>query len=422
MAPAAVKPTTMDRVVSVGRWFRSEFAEWVVGTWAQIIGWFIFLTIFFNFLEMDGFFSRGLGEGSGVNPDLFQHIGWMFRLFAAVFLTLATKFAAKDMKGQANKLKIIGAFATAIVILHAMGFGLKALHGKYANANSVAVVAETVTQSNDTVIATLTAQKQSILEVLAVQTAPLNDEITRLDTDGKRNEELANRQKQRRDELQNAAQTKIDAIDAQILAVTASAGEHQATTAKEVATAEPWPPLYVGLAQLFTWSEKPTDGAIYLCGVIFLMFWILLGDAICIFLPPALYALHLKDAKQRHVKLSPDVFKDLQEQADELARRKANLDEGVTKRTRGKKRKEDIAANRLAIADLREELARREEVQSQDETAPEPPADEPTEATNEDGEPEATLELTEADAAPESPEAPEAANEPEVDNPQDKAA
>jgi len=424
MAPAAARPTKMDHVVSVGRWFRTDFAEWVVGSWALILGWFIFLTIFFNFLEMDGYFSRGLGEGSGVNPDLFQHIGWMFRLFAAVFLTLATKFATKDMKGQANKMKVIGAFCTVIVILHAMGFGLKALHGKYANAASVAVVAETVTQSNDTVIATLTAQKKSILEVLAVQTAPLNAEISNLDTDGKRNEELANRQKQRRDDLQNAAQTKIDAIDAQILLTTASAGQHQAQSAKDAATAEPWPPLYVGLAQFFTWSEKPTDGAIYLAGVIFLMCWILLGDAICIFLPPALYALHLKDAKPKHVKLSPNVFADLQARADELDRRMANLDEGVDKalKTKGRKRRRAEAVR--MIEDQRQQAVHREEVETPVDDAPEQPEDEPTEAANEDDEPEAPLELTEADAAPEPTETQEDDIEPEpdADNQQDKAA
>lgn len=353
----------------VGRWLKNDLAEWFIGSWALLLGWFIFLTIFFNFLEMDGYFSRGLGEGSGVNPDLFMHIGWMFRLFAAVFLTLSTKFATKDMKGQAGKMKVIGTFCTIIVIAHAMGFGLKALHGKYANANAVGVVAESVTQSNEQIIATLTAQKDNIRADLARQTAPLEAEIRQYITDGKDNDALADDTRARRTELENNAQAKIDAIDGEILKVTTQSGTHEAQSAKDKATAEPWPPLFVGLAQLTSWSETPTDGQIFLAGVIFLMCWILLGDAICIFLPPALYALHLKDAKPRVVRVSPDVFADLQAQADELAKRKANLDEGVDKalKTKGRRRRRADAIK--MITDQRAEAAKTEEVEI---AAPEP--------------------------------------------------
>lgn len=67
------------------------------------------------------------------------------------------------------------------------------------------------------------------------------------------------------------------------------------------------------------------------------------------------------------VKVDPKVFKDLQEQADELARRKANLSEGAEKagKTKGKKKakEENIAANIKAIEDLRAEIVKREEVQ-----------------------------------------------------------
>ena len=395
-------PSRVDRVLT---WLRRDFAEWAVGSWALILGWFIFLTIFFNFLEMDGYFSRGLGEGSGVNPDLFMHIGWMFRVFAAVFLTLATKFATKGMDGQANKMKVIGAFCTIIVIAHAMGFGLKALHGKYANANAVSVVAETVTQSNADVIATLAGQKQSILDVLATQTATLDAEITRLDTDGKLNEELANTQKARRAELQDKAQEKIDVIDAEIVRITTAGGEHLAQTAKDVATAEPWPPLFVGLAQLTNMTEKPTDGQIFFAGVVFLMCWILLGDAICIFLPPALYALHLKDAKPRKVSLSPEAFADLHAKAEELDRRMANLDEGVDKALKTKGRKRRRAAAILQIEDQRAAAVKREEV-----------SDEAQEAAGEDFESDPADVADDDNRDPESPEAPEGdpAPEPEL--------
>jgi peptidoglycan hydrolase-like protein with peptidoglycan-binding domain len=62
------------------------------------------------------------------------------------------------------------------------------------------------------------------------------------------------------------------------------------------------------------------------------------------------------------IRVDPAVFKDLQEQADELARRKANLETGAEKAVKTKTKKKKVAAAQLAIEDLRAELARREEV------------------------------------------------------------
>lgn len=285
--------------LGAGKWARDEAAEWIVGSWALILGWCIVGVIFFSFLQMDGYFSRGLGEGSGVDPGLFQHIGWMFRLFAAIFLVFAVKLKSMGMESEARWVKILGVVGAIIVVAHAMGFGLKALEGKRANAVAVTEVAQTVTQSNDQIIATLNQQKQSILDTLKVQTDPLNAEISSLDKDGKRNEDLGIAQKERRNALQDAAQLKIDLIDAELLKVTSQSGQHKAESTKDIVTTEKWAPLFVGLAQLFTWNPEPDDWAIYLAGVLFLMFWILFGDSICIYMPHALYKMHLKDAQRK---------------------------------------------------------------------------------------------------------------------------
>ena len=359
MAPPPTGPTKWDRAASVGHWFKHDFAEWVVGSWAKIIAWAIVGIIFFSFLQMDGYFSRGLGEGSGVDPDLFMHIGWAFRLFAAVFLVLAVKFTVAGMKEESRKLKWLGTFCTIIVIAHAMGFGLKALEGKRTNAMAVSEVAATVTQSSEQVIVTLTAQKEAIRADLDKQTAPLKAEITQYIVDGKNNDDLANSTRARRTELEDKAQVKIDAIDAEILKVTTASGEHAAASTEKIVTTEKWAPLFVGLAQLFTWNPNPDDWAIYVAGVLFLMFWILLGDAICIFVPPALYKLHLKDAKPKDVRVSADVFADLQAQADELAKRKAKLGEGAEKGIKTKTKNKKV---RLAIEDMRAEIVKREEI------------------------------------------------------------
>lgn len=88
----------------------------------------------------------------------------------------------------------------------------------------------------------------------------------------------------------------------------------------------------------------------------------------------------------RRVMVDPSVFQDLQQAADELAQRKANLSEGAEKGVKKRSRNKRAQAERLAIADMREKLAEREEVLRQEEAAePEPEAgpDAPAEAAPE---------------------------------------
>src|SRR5262249_3611924 len=129
-------------------WMRRDFAEWFVGSWALIIGWTVFALIFCNFLIMDGTFSPGLGEGSAVNPDRFQQVGWAYRIFAALFMMLAMKLINMGQTRYAWAIRAIGCAITLIVILHATGFGLKALEGKRDGAESVVAVAEAKTETN----------------------------------------------------------------------------------------------------------------------------------------------------------------------------------------------------------------------------------------------------------------------------------
>lgn len=78
----------------------------------------------------------------------------------------------------------------------------------------------------------------------------------------------------------------------------------------------------------------------------------------------------------RRVMVDPSVFQDLQRDADELAQRKANLGEGQEKAKKTKSKKKRVEETRLAIADMREKLAEREEVLRQEEAAePEPEAE-----------------------------------------------
>jgi hypothetical protein len=430
MRPAKERPI-LNGVVSVGKWMRSEFAEWFVGSWALIIGWVIFTTIFFNFLLMDGIFSRGLGEGSGVNPDRFQQVGWMYRLFAAAFLMLATKLSLSGLGKHAWTVRIIGGFITLIVILHATGFGLKALEGKRGAATAIEEVAKVTDQANVDVLAQLRAQVAQIDADLKTAVAPINAEIFNLDTDRlAANDKRSDNLRERRTKLEDAALAEKAKLNASITTQITTGSTQKVTNTETVEKSEKWAPLFVGLGQLFTWNPQPTDWAIYVCAVLFLIFWVLVGDAIAIALPDALYRMHLQDAKNRKVNLSADAFADLLAQRDELQRRKANIDDGVDRALKTKTRKRNRAQTLKILEDQRAEAVKKDAAEQQaaeaevkkiddaiaelngedveEEDAPEPleefEADEPEQV--EDEQPE--LELTEQVDEPEADEAPEA--------------
>jgi hypothetical protein len=350
----------MKEMGGAARWLKNSFAEWFIGSWALILGWVIFLTIFFNFLLMDGTFSRGLGEGSGVNPDRFQQVGWMYRLFAAAFLVLATKLALSGLKAHANVVRSIGAIMTIIVVLHATGFGLKALEGKRGNATAIEQVAAVTTTANVDTLAQLKAQLAQIDADLKAAIEPINAEIINLDTDKlAANDKRSDGLRERRTRLEDAAFAEKQRLNTAITAQITTGSTQKVTDTKAVETSEKWAPLFVGLAQLFTWTQTPTDWAIYICAVLFIIFWVLVGDAIAIALPDALYRLHLADAKAPKVKLDADTFKSLREQAEELERRMANINAGTEKAVKTKGKKKKVAEAKKAIEDFRTELDRR---------------------------------------------------------------
>lgn len=294
-----MRAPTKAEWASAGRWVKDEAAEWVIGSWALILGWLIVGVIFFSFLQMDGYFSRGLGENSGVDPDLFMHIGWMFRLFAALFLVFTVKLKSLGMDHEAAWIKVIGVVVTLLVVAHALGFGLKALEGKRSNAVAVEQTADVAAKSNDQVIAELKEQKRGIQETRDNQLANLQSSIEKITGDGLDNDDLADEYRKDQKIERDNARAAIAEIDKRITDLTVSGGAAQTEATQEIATTEKWAPLFVGIAQLFTWNPNPDDWWIYVAGVLFLAFWIMVGDTICIFMPHALYKMHLADARRR---------------------------------------------------------------------------------------------------------------------------
>lgn len=125
---------------------------------------------------------------------------------------------------------------------------------------------------------------------------------------------------------------------------------------------------------------------------------------------------------RRRVVVDPDVFKDLQAQADELARRKANLGEGAEKAVKTKTRKKNREQSLKMIADQRAESVKREEIQKAVDAEAALDKDgefqEPEVEPQPEAEPELEIETTEAS----DPVEPIEAVNDDTDQPEEKAA
>ena len=279
------------------RWMRDHFASWFATSWLYLIMWGVVAVAFTVLLYIDGKFSRSLAPDS-VDPMSFQAMGWAYRFFAASFLMAAARCAIKGVKGG-WVFTTLGVFASLIVCLHAFGFGFEALSDRREQAMALRDVSGVQEQSITDQRAFLEARKGQIDADLAAAIEPLNAEIFNLDNDGKLNEDLTRQMRDRRTALQDQAAADKRAIDEQIMALVIGGANARAETIETEADAQPWHPLFVGMAQVgyglnATW--EPSDKRIYISAIIFIIFWVLLAESLVIFLPERIYVMHLHDA------------------------------------------------------------------------------------------------------------------------------
>lgn len=277
------------------RWMRDQFASWFATAWLYVILWAVVGLAFAVLLYIDAVFSRRLAPDS-INPLSFQGMGIAYRLFAASFLMAAARCAFKGIPGRWT-FRALGVFASIIVCLHAFGFGFEALDSRRDQAMAARAVAEIAETSNADVIAQLTEQKQQVENDTTAAVAVLDTEIRQYITDGRNNDDLADESRARRIQLQDDARAQKQELDAEILRLTLAGSDARSDAVAVVSGAEPWAPLFVGMAQLFSWTKAPSDWTIYLCAIGFIVFWVLLGESIVIFLPERIYLMHLRDAE-----------------------------------------------------------------------------------------------------------------------------
>jgi hypothetical protein len=300
--------TVWDRSLIAARWCRDKAAGFIASFWLYSILWTVVGIAFGVLLYIDGKFSRGLAEGlEEIDPVSFQAMGWAYRLFAVVFLMAAARCIYKGVKG-ALTFRLLGVFASVIVCLHAFGFGFQALSDRRDDAMATREVVQLQADNSAEQIALLTGQIDRIRADRDAQVSRLQASIDGIVNDGLNNDYLADAYRIDQTRVEDAASASIASLEAQITTLATSGNEARQSVTTTLAEAKPWPALYVGLAQLITWSKEPTDWAIYLCGVGFIVAWVLLAESLVIFLPERIYLMHLRDADRPHeVRYSDDI-------------------------------------------------------------------------------------------------------------------
>ncbi len=317
------------RAQIAARWTRDSFASLFVTSWLYIILWGVVAVAFSVLLYIDGKFSRSLAPAS-VDPLSFQAMGWAYRFFAAAFLMAAARCVFKAIPGRWT-FRLLGIFASVIVCLHAFGFGFEALSDRRDQAMAVREVAQIAESSNEDLIATLEARKSQIDADLTAAVEPLNAEIRQYITDGLNNDDLADDSRARRNAIQDQAAADKRAIDDQIMQLVMSGAETRTEAVNTVADAQPWHPLFVGMAQVTTWSKEPSDWSIYLNAIGFVIFWVLLAESLVIFLPERIYVMHMNDAEFAKDAARSEAAKkgwETRKSAEEAEREQLKIDDG----------------------------------------------------------------------------------------------
>lgn len=301
MTTETLQPTLWDRAAMAARWCRDKAAGFIASFWLYVILWTVVGIAFGVLLYIDGKFSRGLAEGlEEIDPLSFQAMGWAYRLFAAIFLMAAARCLYKEVKG-ALTFRLLGVFTSIIVFLHAFGFGFQALQDRRDDALAVREVVQIQADNSAEQIALLTGQIDRIRADRDAQVERLQVSINGILTDGLNNDHLADVYRADQTRVEDAASASIAALEGQITQLALTGNEARQSVTTTLAEAKPWPALYVGLAQLVTFSKEPSDWMIYLCGVGFIIAWVLLAEALVIFLPERIYLMHLRDADRPDV-------------------------------------------------------------------------------------------------------------------------
>lgn len=295
------------------RWMRDKFAGWLASVTVFSFLWIAVGVAVAVLFIWDGVWSRHQAPSS-LDPITFQAAGWTLRLWTVFGLAAALWCFRHGARWVGGAFMATWIATSVMTYGHALGFMMAGQAERYAVGDVAEKKVEITIASLDDQIAEIEKQKTEVRADLALAVAPLNEEIRRLDTDGKLNEELANKQKDRRDALQDAAAVKINALDEQILALRTNHKADQITGTEAVAVSAKFDPLYTTLAE---WTDgkpgRPDDETARAIGQKTGAFWAFLVEMIGGAGVALLYAVHAHMAarKPKHPELDEEISTEL---------------------------------------------------------------------------------------------------------------
>lgn len=293
------------------RWLRDKAGVWLASTTTFTFMWISVAVAICVLFFWDATWSgHQAPEGPGMVLS-FRAGGWVVRLWT-IFALVGAVALFRHKANWLGSILIATWLATSIMSYgHALGFVATGQMERYAGGAVAEGKAEIKTASNEDKIAAIEKLKQETRDDLALKVTPLNEEIRQIDSDGKLNDEIGMEQKKRRAEIEDAAQEKIDAYDAQILAISDKGETDQIESNEDVATAVKFDPLYMWIGG-WVHGPDPTDDQLRGIAQKIGAYWALLIELVGGAGPAILYAAHAhfadhSDRKRKAERFSEDV-------------------------------------------------------------------------------------------------------------------
>lgn len=277
-------------------WMRDKFAAWLANTTAFSFMWLsVGLAIGVLFI-WDGVWSRHQApEGMELS---FQAAGWALRLWVVFGLVGVVALYRRNAKATATTLLATWFLASIMSYGHALGFMATGQMERYAKAQVVTDVEEDVVSSATDQVAVLERLKEQIREDRDVEVAEFRTAIENITSDRLDNDNEADAYRQSIVNAQASARSRIEAIDAQVLALFGQKQEARVTASQSAEETIAFDPLYVWIASAIH-GANPTDGQLRTIAARVGGFWALLVELLAGCGPAILYAAHAHFADRR---------------------------------------------------------------------------------------------------------------------------
>lgn len=281
------------------RWMRDQFANWLASVTVFSFLWLAVGVAVAVLFVWDGVWSRHQAP-SNLDPLTFQGAGWVMRLWTVFALAGAVWCFRHGARIPGAVMAFTWVLTSLMTYGHALGFIATGQQERYATASAVVNVETVAVTSAEQQIATLEKQKDGIRADRDADVARFEAAIVNITSDGLNNDHLADVYRQDIANTQASARTRIEAIDAQILAILNSKQEARTTAASNTENVVKFDPLYILLAE---WTDgkpgQPSDEYIRKIAQGIGAFWAALLEMIGGAGPALLYAIHAHAADRK---------------------------------------------------------------------------------------------------------------------------